>query len=191
MKFFPVMTTDTPPASGAASPQAFIQLQQENQSLKNKVLELEAELRRLQAQSGGPELPSILSRPEFIREVSRMMAHDRRYGAVSSMLSLSFDGLDDSAKLLGPYDFDKLVNSMADTLTRNVRSCDIVGRTGVEDFSIFLTRCKESDARAKAGILIARLKERINPLLKGRAALSLRYAVRPLQDKADLEKIRR
>ncbi|MBI3420221.1 MAG: GGDEF domain-containing protein [Proteobacteria bacterium] len=171
--------------------QAFIALQQENQSLKNKVVELEAEIRRLHALAGNAELPSILSRPEFIREVARMMAHDQRYGATSTMLSLSFGGLDDSMKTLGAYDFDKVVTSLADTLAHSVRSCDIVGRTGIEDFGIFLTRCKESDAHIKAGLLIAKLKERLEPLLKGKVALSLRHAVRTLQDKADLEKIRR
>ncbi len=174
----------------APSP-AFIALQQENQNLKNRVLELENEVRRLSAASNNAELPSVLSRPEFIREVARMMAHDQRYGAASALLTLSFDGLDDSMKALGPYDYDKVMTSLADTLTHSVRSCDIVGRTGVEDFGVLLTRCKEADARAKAGILINKVKERLDPLLKGKAALSLRYAVKVLQDKADLETIRR
>jgi GGDEF domain-containing protein len=170
---------------------AFIALQQENQELKAKLLEAEGELRRLHAQSSNLDLGNVLSRVEFIREVARMMAHDQRYGATSSLLSLSFDGLDDSIKTLGSAMHEKIVNALADTLGHNVRACDIVGRTGVEDFSVFLTRCKESDAKIKAGLLITKVKERLDPLLMGKVALSLRYAVRILQDKADLEKVRR
>jgi diguanylate cyclase (GGDEF)-like protein len=179
------MTTDT------HHQQAFIELQQENQQLKAQVLELESELRRLNAAAGKSDLPSVLSRPEFIREVARMMAHDQRYGATSSLISFSFDGLDDCLKTLGHAEHDRIFTTLADTLVHNVRACDIVGRTGVEDFGIFLTRCKEPDARVKAGVMITRLKERLDPLLKGKGTFSLRHAIKALHDKADLEKIRR
>src|SRR5262249_10306420 len=93
-----------------------------------------------------------------------------------SLLSLTFDGLNTQQRELGD-NHGKVVRAIADTLTRNVRACDIVGRTGAEDFTIFLSRCAQPNAAMKAEILSRKIHDALDPMLRGKAAVILRYAV--------------
>lgn len=156
-------------------------LARENEALRAKVMAMEAEKSRQAIEPGKEsELPQLLPRPEFIREVARMVAHDKRYGARSAMISLSFEGLDAAKDALGPYAYDAVLRSIAETLVSRVRACDIVGRTGTEDFSVFLTRCNEADAERKAAFLVEFLQEKLDPLLKDKVSVALRYCIKPV-----------
>jgi len=156
------------------------QLMQENAALRAKVAALESVLEDQKNKGGEDSLSRLLPRASFIREVARMVAYDKRYGHHSAMLVLRFDGLIAARTLLTQSNYDALLHQIADSLLAGVRSCDTVGRSGEEDFSVLLTRCNEADASKRAEHLISGLQQSLNPLLKGRASIVLRYQVKPL-----------
>jgi GGDEF domain-containing protein len=150
------------------------QLLQENTALRHKVQALEDEITLLK-QGKAQALPAILPRPEFIREIARMAAHDQRYGGSSALLVLSFEGLQVMPARLFP--------AICGILSQHIRACDILGRTGEEDFSLLLTRCKLSDAEKKAEQLVEKIKMQLDPLLAGHRGIALNYAVSVLNSR--------
>jgi GGDEF domain-containing protein len=143
-------------------------LVEENRLLKEKLSQ------------NNPDAPALLARPDFIREVARMAAYDERYGSASTILSLSFEGLEPLLQTQGPA-YHAVIQAVADTLVRHVRSCDIVGRTGIDNFGVLLTHCSTGAAETKAENLITKIRNRLDPLLESKAAVTLRYAVAPLE----------
>ncbi|NDE90950.1 MAG: GGDEF domain-containing protein [Alphaproteobacteria bacterium] len=150
----------------------------ENQVLREKVQALEA----------AASTSTILTRPEFVREIARMVAHDERYGGTSSLVVLSFDGLLEHKPKLGTATYDRIIQTIAECVVSGVRACDIVGRTGSNDFAVMLTRCKLPDAEKKAESLVGHLKEKLNPLLDGKAAIALTYMVSILNSRDAIKK---
>lgn len=155
-------------------------LQHENDMLREK-------LRQMETTYPG-EATTILPRPEFIREIARLVAHDERYGGISSLLVLSFNRLLESKPTLGNATYGAIIIAISDCILANVRSCDLVGRTGSNDFSIMLTRCKILDAETKAKSLTAAIKAKLDPLLQGKAAIDLSYTISILNSRDDIKK---
>ena len=160
-------------------------LQDENLRLREKLQTFET----VQSISNlGTTAPPILTRPEFVREIARMVAHDERYGGLSCLLVMSFDGLLEHKTKLGASLYDTLMNAISETITSGVRACDVVGRTGSDDFSVMLTRCKLEDAEKKAEALITAIKQKLDPLLNGKAAIELSYVVSILNNRDEAMK---
>ncbi|MDX1922206.1 MAG: diguanylate cyclase [Alphaproteobacteria bacterium] len=155
-------------------------MQRENELLKEKLRQMEV--------AGAGEATTILPRPEFIREIARLVAHDERYGGISSLLVLSFNGLLESKPTLGNLTYGAVTIAISDCILSNVRSCDLVGRTGSNDFSIMLTRCKIMDAEKKAQALVTAIKTKLDPLLQNKAAIGLSYTVSILNSRDDVKK---
>lgn len=155
-------------------------MQRENDALKEK-------LRQLEISTPGVAT-NILPRPEFIREIARLVAHDERYGGISSLLVLSFNGLLEQKQNLGDRIYGAVIIAVSDCILGHVRSCDLVGRTGSNDFSIMLTRCKIADAETKAQTLATAIKQKLDPLLQGKVAIDLSYTVSILNSRDDAKK---
>lgn len=155
-------------------------LTRENEALKAQLQAIESAKNRHSASVS--EAPAFLARAEFIREVARMAAHDLRYGGASSMLSMCFEGLEASAAHMPSAHHADIISTIANTLTAHVRACDIIGRTGTEDFAVYLTRCNRIDAEKKASVLVAALQEKLAPLLEHTARVELAYVVKNIGD---------
>ena len=164
------------------------QLVQQNELLREKLRAHETV--QAIADLGNTASP-ILSRPEFVREIARLVAHDERYGGMSCLLVMSFGGLLEHKSKLGASTYDTLMKAITETISSGVRACDVIGRTGSDDFSVMLTRCKLDDAEKKAESLIAALKQKLDPLLVGKAAIDLHYVVSILNDRDDAKKAMR
>jgi GGDEF domain-containing protein len=149
-------------------------LERENQTLKERVQQLEEDLARQQGAGG---LASFLNRGEFIREVARMMAHDERYGGASALVVLCFEGLEVGREKISGKSYEQITQAIAGTILQQVRVCDVAGRTGPEDFSVMLTRCSVKDANMRADAIIAELQKKLGPLLQGKLAIELHYTV--------------
>lgn len=152
-----------------------LHLLRENEELRRRVAALEAALAHAKT-SPGKTQASPLPRPDFIREIARMVAHDERYGGTSSLLVVSLEGLEKQKVLLGTLHAE-IFHALSTVLIQNVRACDIVGHTGEEDFSILLTRCGIADAERKAEALATIIKAKLDPLLAAHEGFTLRYAV--------------
>lgn len=106
--------------------------------------------RRLKTLERTPEEPlSVLTRPEFNREVARMLAFDERYGGISSVIYFDFKNLDDVATQHGKSVANAAIREISNVLTHHVRGSDIVGRLAPDEFGVLLMRCDSTFAWKK------------------------------------------
>ena len=129
---------------------------------REKIQELEARLNTIEHPSHDEGiLQTILTRPEFNREVARMLAFDERYGGLSSVLYFDIENLAEIHKKSGGDIADKVVLVMCDTLSRFVRSSDILGRLATDEFGVLLTRCDNPAAWKKGEVLAGQLQKEL------------------------------
>lgn len=127
-----------------------------------KIQDLEAQVKSLnQMLSDEEDERAILTRPEFNREVARMLAFDERYGGLSSILYLDFENFEEVAKNYGNAISNAAIRTICNTLSKNTRTSDIVGRLATNEFGVLLVRCDNSFAWKKGETLAAKLKESI------------------------------
>ncbi|MDD4616626.1 MAG: diguanylate cyclase [Alphaproteobacteria bacterium] len=141
-----------------------------NQELTEKLRHYEQE--KDQSQS------AVLNRDDFNREVARMLAFDERYGGISSILYLDFEGIDEKG-----VDIDTL-RAIAAALSRGVRSSDIIGRLAPSEFGILLMRCDNANAWRKGETLSIALRQKLAEI--GRSDTKISYGAYTFRDNEDL-----
>jgi len=150
-----------------------------------QVKELETRLKTLERQNAD-ENPSVLTRPEFNREVARMLAFDERYGGISSVLYFDIENLDTLATQHGHQAAEYAVRCVSDALAHNIRRSDILGRLATDEFGVLLPRCDNANAWKKGEQLAGAVFES----LAAKEGLTLRptvtYGAYTFQDKEDL-----
>ena len=120
--------------------------------------ELQEKIRLFEQKQDNPE-PSILTRPDFNREVARMLAFDERYGGISSVLYFNFEQLDQTAVRYGRSVANAVLREIGITIMRGIRNSDIVGRLAPDEFGVLLMRCDNAAAWRKAEALAAQLQQ--------------------------------
>ncbi len=126
---------------------------------RSQLREMEAKLRASENKDDG-EKPSnyvVLTRPDFNREVSRMLAFDERYGGTSSIVYFDIENLAEIITAYGRSVANSAIRSACDALVKNVRGSDIVGRLDVNELGVFLARCDNATAWKKAEAMASRL----------------------------------
>jgi diguanylate cyclase (GGDEF)-like protein len=83
----------------------------------------------------------MLSRPEFNREVARMLAFDERYGGTSTVVYINIDNLESIKNRHGATLVAAAIQCVSDALINQVRRSDILGRLAPDEFGILLARC--------------------------------------------------
>ena len=133
-------------------------LREELKAAHDKIGLMEERLRELEQQTSH-HLPTVLTRPDFNREVARMLAHDDRYGGVSSIVYINLENLEQITTLHGKSVANAATRAMCDTLLRCIRRSDIAGRLAVDEFGVFLARCDNVNAWKKGEFLAGRLHQ--------------------------------
>lgn len=115
-----------------------------------RIQELETRVRVLDRDSNGdaPAL-TLLTRPDFNREVARMLAIDERYGSTSSVLYFNVENLDAIKNRHGAQLVEAAIRCISDTLINQVRRSDVIGRLSPDEFGILLPRCDNQNAWKK------------------------------------------
>lgn len=146
------------------------------QHLQHKVAELEEQAASEQ---------TILTRPEFNREVARMLAFDERYGGISSVLYFDFASIDGLSKRYGNPVAAEASRIIAKTLTRNVRRSDIVGRLAADEFGVLLIRCDNDNAWKKGRALAALLLPALEIVDDKKLALDISFGAYTFREEED------
>jgi diguanylate cyclase (GGDEF)-like protein len=107
----------------------------------------------LQASVHTDFLLGIANRRGFERELGRALAYIRRYKATGALIVLDVDRLKPINDRFGHAAGDMVLKAVAAVLTGQVRSSDVVGRLGGDEFGLLLWNLTEIDARAKAAAL--------------------------------------
>ena len=121
--------------------------------LKAELAAARAKLAELEARADVDPMLDILNRRGFERALSRALAHLQRYGGSAALVYLDLDGFKPMNDRHGHAAGDAVLKAVANALTRNVRTSDIVGRLGGDEFVILLWNLDARQATAKASAL--------------------------------------
>jgi len=153
---------------------------------KVKIGDLETRIRLLERQPIEDEEHSILTRPEFNREVARMLAFDERYGGTSSVLYFDFEHLDEISLIHGKAVANATVRQIGDLLMRNVRGSDIVGRLAPDEFGVLLMRCDNAAAWRKGEYLSGLLYDMVSEVHGCKLDLIISYGAYTFKENEDV-----
>jgi diguanylate cyclase (GGDEF)-like protein len=124
-------------------------------------------IEELQAHADTDFLLDIPNRRGFERELNRSIAYIKRYHASGALIVLDVDRLKPINDAFGHAAGDQVLKAIVAELTRQVRSSDVIGRLGGDEFGLLLWNLSESDARAKAASLEAAV-DRLTFVFRGR-----------------------
>ncbi len=134
---------------------AIDELLTEVQSLRDELDQARRRMDHLERLADQDPLTPVMNRRAFVREMSRIMAFAERYGAVSAVLYFDVNGLKEINDTHGHAAGDAVLSHVAETLVANIRSSDVVGRLGGDEFGVILARADSEEAVTKAQILAA------------------------------------
>ena len=121
--------------------------------LRRQLATARAEIERLNAAAETDYLLDILNRRGFERELRRSIAFIKRYSARGALFVLDVDRLKPINDTFGHAAGDRVLQEIAQTLTKQIRASDVIGRLGGDEFAVLLWNLSETDARAKAAVL--------------------------------------
>ena len=142
-------------------------------------------LRKVEQQQADAE-PTLLNRPDFNREVARMLAFDERYGGISSVLYFDFDKLEETAAKFGRAVTNAAIHEIGGIMLRGVRSSDIVGRLAPDEFGVLLMRCDNEAAWRKAETLAAQLQQALTEIQGCKLNIKVSFGAYTFRDNEDL-----
>lgn len=122
----------------------------ENEAMHREIADSRARIAQLERLADEDALTPIANRRAFVRELSRMIAFTRRYGPPSSVVYFDVNGLKQINDTHGHPAGDAALRHVADILQQNVRSSDLVGRLGGDEFGVILAQTNQEQATAKA-----------------------------------------
>ncbi|HXP05646.1 MAG TPA: GGDEF domain-containing protein [Stellaceae bacterium] len=125
----------------------------ENAAMRLELEDSRMRITQLERLADEDALTPIANRRAFVRELSRMIAFTRRYGPPSSVVYFDVDGLKKINDAHGHPAGDAALRHIAEILCKNVRSSDLVGRLGGDEFGVILAQTNQEQAAAKAAAL--------------------------------------
>ncbi|MEX0759546.1 MAG: GGDEF domain-containing protein [Tistlia sp.] len=114
------------------------QLMSEVHRLREELEQAKKRVGFLEELSDQDPLVPVVNRRAFVRELSRFMAYSERYGVPGSVLYFDVDGMKRVNDLHGHAVGDAVLKHVAEVLLRNLRSSDVVGRLGGDEFGVIL-----------------------------------------------------
>ena len=135
-------------------------LQAENQILRRELKDKEEEIRALKKRTNDDLLTGLFNRRSFKERAEKMIREIRfsdkfpeKRREEIKRISLLFIDIDDFKKINDTYGHsmgDEVLKIVGKTISRSVRSEDIAGRWGGEEFLVVLANASEEEAKRKS-----------------------------------------
>jgi len=125
----------------------------EREALRRELAEAKTQISQLERLADEDALTPIANRRAFVRELTRMIAFTKRYGVPSSVVYFDVNGMKQINDNHGHLAGDAALRLVAKMLLDNVRSSDVVGRLGGDEFGVILAHTNEEQANNKAEML--------------------------------------
>jgi len=132
---------------------AIMKLMQDVDRLRQELEQSRARINFLENLADQDTLLPVANRRAFVRELTRMMAFSERYGGPSSVLYFDIDSMKEVNDTFGHGAGDAALAHVAEVLLNNIRSSDVVGRLGGDEFGVILAQADEATANEKAALL--------------------------------------
>lgn len=171
--------------------QAILRLMEEIDALRRELLANNERIEGLEHLADADPLTPLVNRRAFVREIDRARAYVDRYGGTSMLIYLDIDGLKRINDGHGHAVGDQALVAVAALLVDNVRSSDLVGRLGGDEFGVLMARASQKAAEEKVAVLSAPVEAMRLPLEGGREgktiALSASFGIAEITGKIDAE----
>ena len=156
---------------------AIMTLMEEVERLRRDLAGAQTRLSQLEQLADQDTLAPVANRRAFVRELSRIISYGQRYGTASSLIYFDVNGFKQINDTHGHAAGDAALLHVADTLTRQVRGSDVVGRLGGDEFGVILTHTDEQTANVKAAALAADIAAMPVPWGDDHFTVSVAYGV--------------
>lgn len=130
--------------------EALSSLMEENKILRSERVRLQDALRKAESLADTDSLAGTYNRRAFMRELSRVMSFSQRYDIPSSLIFFDLNGFKGVNDTYGHSAGDAIIKGVAETLMKNVRESDLVGRIGGDEFAVLLAKALPEEAALKA-----------------------------------------
>jgi diguanylate cyclase (GGDEF)-like protein len=127
--------------------------------LRQELATTQGRLAELEPLADEDSLAPISNRRAFLRSLARTIGYVERYGAACSLLYFDVNGLKSINDTHGHAAGDAALVHVADLLRSSIRTSDIVGRLGGDEFGVLLTRANGANAASKAQQLAQAIAE--------------------------------
>jgi len=151
----------------------------EARNLKSELERTRVLLRSAEQAVDRDHLLPILNRRAFVRELGRQIASASRYETPVSLAYIDLDGLKRTNDAQGHGCGDALLSHFSSILLSALRSSDIVGRLGGDEFGVVLLHAEEKQARATCVRIAGAAEER--PLSWKRKAVPISFTAGVVQ----------
>jgi len=128
-------------------------LMAEVQKLREELSQSRKRIEFLETLADQDALAPVLNRRAFVRELTRMIAYSERYDVAGSVLYFDVDDMKQVNDQLGHAAGDAVLTRVAETLVRESRASDVVGRLGGDEYAVILSQADVQTAAAKAASL--------------------------------------
>lgn len=129
--------------------QAIVNLMAEVGHLRDELHRRDRRIEELERLADEDPLTTVFNRRAFVREVTRFAEFADRYDTPSSILFFDVNGMKAINDAHGHGTGDKALIAVAETLSEHVRSSDIVGRLGGDEFGVLLVNSDAANAQMR------------------------------------------
>ena len=119
-------------------------------ALETELAAARSRIRELEEQIETDPLVNLLNRRGFERALKRGLDYVNRYKTGAAVIFIDLDNFKSINDHYGRVAGDTVLKTVSTTIIRHVRSSDIVGRFGGDEFALLLWHTCNADARAKA-----------------------------------------
>jgi diguanylate cyclase (GGDEF)-like protein len=161
-------------------------LRSELSNARAVIADMEQKISQLERVGSVEEDHAILTRPDFNREVARMLAFDERYGGTSSVLYFDFDNLDEITAKFGKSVTNATIREISSILMKHIRGSDIIGRLAPDEFGVLLVRCENVPAWKKAEQLAAVLRDKLGEVHGHKLDVAISYGAYTFRENEDV-----
>lgn len=145
----------------------------EARNLRSELERTRALLRMAEQAVDRDSLLPILNRRAFVRELDRQVASASRYETAASLAYIDLDGLKFINDSHGHACGDAFLAHFASVLLSALRSSDIVGRMGGDEFGVILLHAGEEEAHATCARIARAAEDR--PLVWQNVPIPIRF----------------
>ena len=171
--------------------QAILRLIEEIDALRQELQANNERIEELEHLADADPLTPLVNRRAFVREIDRARAYVDRYGGTSVLIYLDIDGLKRINDGHGHATGDQALLAVASLLVDNVRSSDLVGRLGGDEFGVLMARASLKAAEEKVAALSMLIEAVRLPLDQDKTGdaigLSASFGIAEITGKMDAE----
>ena len=125
----------------------------ERDRLREELVKARVKIASLERLADEDALTPVVNRRAFVRQLTRMIAFTHRYGVPASVVYFDVNNMKQINDAHGHPAGDAALRHIATVLRDNIRSSDIVGRLGGDEFGVILAQTDEEQAHGKAAAL--------------------------------------